>query len=717
MPDFDTHQKNLSTPTRLPPRTSWLVVGPADWVLQQWQHMAQQQDDCAGFDSLCVLGSSTDTPPDPGNWTDTVSGKQLSRMLGRSYDRVVLDWRRDWQINHLSQAAGMLRAGGQLVILLAEQNQWPECYGWHRESNNAGRASVYFPWWFEQMVGEGAYQLTPTSSQRHVPALTRTGNKLAVTSEDATKRPQPVTEDQQRAVAAITGLRPDAAVVLRAERGHGKTLSLVLSARALVDCGHSVVMTAGLPDHLQTLQFWLEQCLTPEQRARVQCLPWQQLSTTDLDDQAVLVDEAAVLGVPRLQWLGQRARKLVLATTTAGYEGSGLGFLLRFLPWLRGRTAVNELTLVQPIRWAADDPVARQLRAALMQPDNDAADAGVRETARGAVRTGPLAGRPFQLRRDTLLNDPLRRSQWVRLLAESHYQTRPDDLRQCLDNPAVSVWGVEAGEVLVGLMVALDEPPLPAGLGEAVWRGERRPPDQLAKQSLLGQLGHRPAADWHGARIWRLVVHPQWRRQGIAAALVNTLTEQGRTQGHDYIATSFGLTHDLWAFWSALSWQPVRLGHRRDPASGEHSLLALTPLTLAPTHWSRQAASALGESCLLQPETARTIHDTALLIELARTTPPPALSDFERARLDHWCHSHQPEESAPLMLARALWQLVHHTPVDQWPDRLLLQAWAQRLWCRKSWADIQADLHLTDRKSVQQQLRICLLANLNSADG
>ena len=57
---------------------------------------------------------------------------------------------------------------------------------------------------------------------------------------------------------------------------------------------------------------------------------------------------------------GARANPLFLFTTTEGYEGTGRGFVLRFLAWAARQTRpLERLTLRAPIRWGEDDPLER----------------------------------------------------------------------------------------------------------------------------------------------------------------------------------------------------------------------------------------------------------------------------------------------------------------------------------------------------------------------
>ncbi|MCZ7683652.1 MAG: hypothetical protein M5U28_34720 [Sandaracinaceae bacterium] len=61
-----------------------------------------------------------------------------------------------------------------------------------------------------------------------------------------------------------------------------------------------------------------------------------------------------------------RAR-IAFATTARGYEGTGRGFVLRFLEWLKtlDRPLASH-ALSEPIRWAAGDPLERLVFDALL---------------------------------------------------------------------------------------------------------------------------------------------------------------------------------------------------------------------------------------------------------------------------------------------------------------------------------------------------------------
>ena len=83
----------------------------------------------------------------------------------------------------------------------------------------------------------------------------------------------------------------------------------------------------------------------------------------------IMIDEAAQIPVPVLQRIVRRhsGTHFIFATTTRGYEGSGRGFTLRFVEWLRNLDpTLHEEDLTEPIRWSSCDPLERMVYDALL---------------------------------------------------------------------------------------------------------------------------------------------------------------------------------------------------------------------------------------------------------------------------------------------------------------------------------------------------------------
>lgn len=668
-----------------PPRRLLILCGPDGWITQQ---LAQRPSLPTSQEARLAVGVNL---PDH----QPIPAKQVQRVLGHSADSIVLDWRTGLNTNHLSALSGCLCAGGVLVLLLAEEAAWAQRYAWDATSAHTELPPFFahFIACLQQQTVQWRTPLSPPQSADWLP-LPWAGLNPDLTPNTASLREQ---ADAVRAIVALPEQQQHH-LLFTAPRGRGKSTALVLAAVQLAQ-HHTVILTAPFPEQRVLLQNLLAQFI-PAAAAQPLVLSWDALPEALTPDTILLADEAAAFGLPRLRWLAKQGRWRVFASTTDGYEGSGQGLRLRFLPWLRQqRGGTKELTLSRPMRWAADDPLEQLLNVALLQ--NSRIAEAFTQQAPHEVKT------LSELTAQQLLTPPWQ-TQWCNLLQAAHYQTRPEDVRQALDDAAVTRLAWTAGNCLYGMLLSLAEPPIDAPLADAVWQGKRRPPQQQAKQSIIGQLGHRPAQHWHGQRIWRLVVNPQYQGHGGGRALVAASLEQAKNAGCHYVATSFGLTPELVRFWvSAGPWRLVRVGQTTDPASGTRSGLWIAPISPDVEAWSRTAQAALSEQWLQQPETWQRLDD-ALLLALLDHLPPPALTDNARQRLQHWSASQQPLSAVRTWVCVAWWT-ARHQGIRHADDNLLLRL----LWRGESWQDAQAKVPSSDQKALWRGLKMRLSAIFN----
>ena len=163
----------------------------------------------------------------------------------------------------------------------------------------------------------------------------------------------------------------------------------------------------------------------------------------ELHPDVIVIDEAAQLPVPLLERLVRthpRAR-LAFATTTHGYEGTGRGFVLRFLRWLDdGERDVARLSLTEPIRWSTGDPLEALIRDVLLLDAQPA-------------RLPPEAGTWVHavLDREDLARDERVLTEVVGLLVHAHYRTTPGDVHRLLDAPNLTLHVLFEGPHVVAI--------------------------------------------------------------------------------------------------------------------------------------------------------------------------------------------------------------------------------------------------------------------------
>ncbi len=485
---------------------------------------ARAQRVVAALSDVVWVGAADGTGRSPCTPAD------VRRGLGSSCDAVVLDLHDGLEGDTLGRVHGLIRGGGALVLRMNDQPL-------------SGRMGF----WFERQLAQtGAVWVEqPMAALPSVPPGSAEQDDLV----DALG-------------AAWAAPVPTVSVVL-ADRGRGKSAGVGRAvAQLAADC---TVAVCG--PHPAAVAEVLAFAARPELK-HVAALDLVERLSKGLVIDVLVIDEAAQVPVPLLQMLCRSApeARIVLATTTHGYEGTGHGFEHRVVPWLQAEPRATKVyALAEPIRWAAGDPLEGFVSAVLLL------DAG---PARG-IRTSAMP-QVTVIDRDGLVRSPARLRAVYGLLARAHYRTSPSDLHHLLDDPGVQIHVVQMDEavVAVGWLVAdgaLDEETI-----AAVERGVRLRGAALA-ESLICHSGR---ADAGGLTMWRsvrTVVHPELRGRGLARRLVDH--EHAVHGDADLIGTMFGATADLIRMRQAMGYVLVRLGLSRSARSGVPSVVMLRPVS------------------------------------------------------------------------------------------------------------------------------------------
>ncbi|TVP56226.1 MAG: tRNA(Met) cytidine acetyltransferase [Halomonadaceae bacterium] len=512
-----------------------------------------------------------------------------------------------------------------------------------------------------------------------------------------------VTPDQRQALAAImrVGLghrhRP---LVLRADRGRGKSSALGLAARALIKEGLRVGVTAPRPGALDSFWQWLA-----EDRSRCHYRPPDRLLMQRPELDLLLVDEAAAIPVPLLQAMLAHYPRVVFATTVHGYEGTGRGFDLRFRETLdRVTPQWQQLNLTTPVRWGDHDPLEALVHRLLLL------NATMPELGPPPAALPGAASALGQLQfeccdRDRLLGDEASLEQIVGLLVSAHYQTSPDDLRQLLDDPDTGLWVAWQGSIAVGVLWLLQEGGLSEELAQAVWRGERRPRGHLLAQSLAAQGGDPAAARARYGRITRIAVHPGWRRQGLGQALVDQARSALQAEGVDMLGVSFGASEGLLGFWRHCGLQLLRLGLRRDPASGSYTAMLAQPLTATGEQLVASQSRRFATHWPLLLLTRLTALEPSLVWALTESLPPGPRPDAQDlSELQAFAHGQRDTALTLLPLQRC------HGCLAEWASGISWSPSDQALWvgvvCQgASWDQLRQQRQIEGRKEGEKRLR------------
>jgi tRNA(Met) cytidine acetyltransferase len=409
----------------------------------------------------------------------------------------------------------------------------------------------------------------------------------------------------------------------------------------------------------------------------------------------VLVDEAAAIPVAVLNRLLDRGNRLVFASTVHGYEGSGRGFELRFQAQLEQKMPQwRGLRLESPVRWSEGDPLEALLNASFLL---DAELEDVDPDAPIAIeRVAPS---------DLVEDEKLLRAVFG-LLINAHYQTRPSDLRQLLDNPDTALWLARSGGSVCGVVLGSAEGGFDRAMAARVLSGERRPRGHLLPQSLAVHAGLDAALTLATLRIQRIAVHPQLQRRGVGRGMLESVSAWAAAQNFDLLGCAYGADLSLLAFWHAAGFTAVRLGVRVDRASAAHSLFMLRGLSLAGRDLTSSGQRRFQAD--LPWSLAASLKDLgsqlAAELLLGRDCNDLLLSEADRLALGRLAAGSRRPETADALVWRALVRLAAEGRVS--PEQLApMIAW--RLQGHGSQA-VCGEFSLAGRKALRARLRALL---------
>jgi len=602
------------------------------------------------------VASTTLVGPEPILDCERLDPAHASELLGQTRDAVVYDAHESLRPNVLGQVVGAVDGGGLFVLLAPPLDRWPG----RRDTFDETLAVP--PFSTEDVAGHFRTRLVETLRAHRGVAIVdaETG---AVESSGLTdpppRRPKAepttpgnhvfpgeafaacLTQDQVDTLHALEALSdPGGTVVVEADRGRGKSSAAGLAAGSLSAGGADVLVTAPqyrragevfarareLLADLDTLT-GVDDEDTPHQiesaSGRIRFATPPEAASFPDDPDVVLVDEAAALPVRLLERFLD-APSVAFTTTVHGYEGAGRGFSVRFRERLAdSEREVREVTMTDPIRYAAGDPVEVWATRALLLDARPPVEPLV-ESAR------PETVSYDRLGSDRLLADEHLLREAFGLLVLAHYRTEPDDLARLLDAPNVTVRALMTDGHVVSVALLAREGGLSAERRADMYNGSRIR-GNMVPDMLTTQLRDEEAAIPVGWRVMRIATHHAARGRELGSHLLDRIAAEAEGT-FDYLGVGYGATPELLDFWSRNDFSTVHLSTTRNERSGEHSAIMLRPLSEAGralqarhTEWFRDRVAGM----LSDPLTALDADVVRGALSSIDTTPSLDLSAWE----------------------------------------------------------------------------------------
>ena len=488
------------------------------------------------------------------NQQDVEHGLPFSKaetLLGSECDCVVMDLYSGMQSDVFCLAAGLVRAGGALVLLRpVEGMALDDPYGcWQNLSNQHHYFNRYLGRHLH--LGEAVVCLQESHALPDIPIF----SDSTITSIESGQSAEQALLMQELMQWSMDSDHPW--FLLTADRGRGKSTLLGLFVNQQ-DAGAAVTVTAASKAHAANLLAQLD-----ERRAMGCFVAPDELIRLQRPVDLLVIDEAAMLPLAVLMQCMALAKKTLMATTTGGYEGTGQGFLLKLKARLDENKTVHR-QLMLPIRWGKKDLLEPWLYQVMLLKS-------VPQQQIDSART--LQVRTLS-QQELFDNEGLLQSVYG-LLVNAHYRTRPSDLRQLMEDPNLVILTAQSGDAVVAVCLLNREGGFDAELCEQVYLGKRRPQGHLFAQMLTAQAGARQFAMFKGLRVQRITVDSRYRRQGVGRQLIAAAEDIVKSERLDYLGSTFAVDYAVTPFWEKLGFQLVHIGSGRGKSTGRQAIAVI----------------------------------------------------------------------------------------------------------------------------------------------
>ncbi len=521
----------------------------------------------------------------------TITPKSHKKFLGKETDLLVYDARIAINLDIFYATSAMVCAGGVLVVLIDKdiQNDLKMSYGSKVDDSyfmQALLAKFKSPK-IAQITSERLY--LPNSA---VGGLSIEGNeqaKLEVSEQFSLSNDQQAIVDhciaqfKKQSNSYTAGHADKSISIILGERGRGKSTvlgyiaaylhdMLAVSVKGEIGVNRGIAICAIDKQQTEVFKKAFDAKLGQESRLQYQYYSPDAITSLAPSQSIVFIDEMSTIAPELLKSIIQRFNYVVMTGTNSGYEGSGKGFLLRTLPFLKDKHAATTFNLNRPFRWLINDPIEALFTQLIPQSSSNFIDTFSYETL-------PDIDYKF-INKQELLDDERQYHQVFSLLNSAHYQSTPNDIVRLID--ASDTYCLSAQIQLNGQSYIIGVCSIIIEGGEAlkdvandISCGKRRVQGHLTPQALsLYLLSPLPCHTTY-LRINRIAVDESFRRLRIGSQLINQCKQFALQKNITHLSSSFGFEPCLYEFWVANQFTLVKTGERIDTASGSASIIML----------------------------------------------------------------------------------------------------------------------------------------------
>lgn len=517
---------------------------------------------------------------------------QTGDILGGTWDILIADFSKQFRANDLGRLVEVVRGGGLILFAIPPLEEWLSTLTEFQKRfvvppfENRGVRHLFKRRFLSFLGAPGTFLMGDEIRGKLTGRLSRDRRPLGRTGDPLLDLC--ATLDQQRAFSSMIEALTERkrAFILTANRGRGKSAVIGLAlARILTKTRiKRAIITSPNLEGVQTLFEFLMRGL---EAIGVEYEPLIRNgmiidvrfrggnaffltpdSAAEVSVKLKVVDEAAAIPISTLFRILNTSRFAIFSSTIHGYEGAGRGFTLRFLRRIRNSNLpYSEERMEEPIRYPPGDPVESWLYDVLLL------NAEPGEPPRGDLEQAVFEALDLSSVEESFL----RKFYGIYVLA--HYRNRPNDLATLLDAPHHFARVLKLGEEPVVSLHVAEEGGLPNSVLEDMVRGKRDLPGHMIPSRVVLHYDFKSFGRLRGWRIVRIATHPDLQGKGFGTKALEELEGEARSKEIDWVGAGFGTTAELLRFWVRNGYVPLHISPKRNPVSGEYSVLVVKPLS------------------------------------------------------------------------------------------------------------------------------------------
>ena len=628
------------------------------------------------FESQIVLSNLQDVGAcTPFSKSETLLGLEAQCVVYDGFDGINTDV--------LCMAAGLVRAGGVLMLLLPKDVfQREDKYGqWQGRSGQQHYFLQYLLRHLQQQmifVDENCVDNLPPLKQLLFSAVPEFYDGL-------THQQHSVMLDMNNWLR--TKNMP--VFVLTADRGRGKSTLLGQFVRQHQD-DFEIVVTAASKAQVSILLNQIDSV-----HGSIEFMAPDKIIRRNKAIDCLIIDEAAMLPNSMLQQCLALSNKTLMATTTGGYEGTGQGFQVKFMREF-DYSIMKHRQLSEAIRWGQSDEMEGWFNRVLML--NSGRQKNNRKISGISIQ---------QISKKQLSEDYEMLTEIYALLVSAHYRTRPSDLRQLMDDENQQIIVALSGKSLIGILLLNEEGGLNEELSYQIFMGKRRPQGHLFAQMITAQAGVKDFSMFKGLRVQRIAVDESFRKQGVGRLLIKSAENLVKQQQLNYLGSSFALDSSTSAFWNKMDFKLVHIAVGKGKSTGRQTVAVIKsvdPKVIETIVLLTQKISDYLPVWLLCYCQQMQSEDVYALVEILNVKD--VLTDLDKDEIIAFAEGYRGFDLSQAVLQKLLIRRLAHVELKPAVSKLLID----KILLNKGWENLSdLDSNPSGQKEIIKRLRLSVI--------